>query len=72
MGWSAAKPQAILGPRLRRLINGAGRAERATQKNSQLDAAQRVALKMARRPRCSSVTYPFRYAPSSRLAGGPF
>ena len=25
-----------------------------------------------RRLRCSSVTYQFRYAPSSRLAGGPF
>jgi hypothetical protein len=45
------------------------RAERATRKNSQLDAAQRVALKMGQQPRCSSVTYPFRYAPSSRLAG---
>jgi hypothetical protein len=30
-----------------------------------------VALKMGRRLRCSSVTYRFRYAPSSRLAGGP-
>jgi hypothetical protein len=29
-------------------------------------------LKTDRRPRCSSVTYRFRYAPSSRLAGGPF
>jgi hypothetical protein len=48
------------------------RVERATRKNSQLAAAQRVALKMGRRPRCSSVTYRFRYAPSSRLAGGPF
>ena len=28
-------------------------------------------MKMGRRLRCSSVTYPFRYAPSSRLAGGP-
>ncbi len=46
--------------------------ERATRKNSQLAAAQRVALKMGRRLRCSSVTYRFRYAPSSRLAGGPF
>ena len=34
--------------------------------------AQRVAMKMGRRPRCSSVTYRFRYAPSSRLADGPF
>jgi hypothetical protein len=31
-----------------------------------------VALKMGRRLRCSSVTYRLRYAPSSRLAGGPF
>ena len=29
-------------------------------------------MKMGRRLHCSSVTYPFRYAPSSRLAGGPF
>jgi hypothetical protein len=29
-------------------------------------------MKMGRRPRCSSVTYQSRYAPSSRLAGGPF
>ena len=35
-------------------------------------AARRVALKMGRRLRCSSVTYRFRYAPSSRLAVGPF
>src|SRR6516225_2899635 len=48
------------------------RAERATRKNSQLAAAPRVVLKMGRRLRCSSVTYQFRYAPSSRLAGGPF
>src|SRR4029077_5421758 len=48
------------------------RVERATRKNSQLAAARRVALKMGRRPRCSSVTYRFRYAPSSRLADGPF
>ena len=33
------------------------REERATRKNSQLAAAQRVAMKMGRRPRCSSVTY---------------
>jgi hypothetical protein len=32
------------------------RVERATRKNSQLAAAQRVALKMGRRLRCSSVT----------------
>jgi hypothetical protein len=53
-------------------ISGFIRVERATRKNSQLAAARRVALKMGRRLRCSSVTYRFRYAPSSRLAGGPF
>jgi len=36
--------------------NGAGRVERATRKDSQLTAARRVALKMGRRRRCSSVT----------------
>jgi hypothetical protein len=41
------------------------RVERATRKNSQLAAAHRVALKMGRRLRCSSVTYRFRYAPSN-------
>jgi hypothetical protein len=41
------------------------RVERATRKNSQLAPAQRVAMKMGRRPHCSSVTYRFRYAPSS-------
>ncbi len=40
--------------------------------NGDVAAAHRVALKMGRRLRCSSVTYRFRYAPSSRLAGGPF
>ena len=39
------------------------RVERATRKNSQLAPAQRVAMKMGRRLRCSSVTYRFRYAP---------
>src|SRR5580704_2951397 len=53
-------------------ISGSIRAERATRKNSQPAAARRVALKMGRRLRCSSVTYRLRYAPSSRLAGGPF
>ena len=53
-------------------ISGSIRVERATRKNSQLAAARRVALKMGRRLRCSSVTYRFRYAPSSRLADGPF
>src|SRR6478736_1638967 len=33
------------------------RVERATRKNSQLAAARRVALKMGRLLRCSSVTY---------------
>ena len=42
------------------------------RKNSQLAAAQRVAMKMGQRLRRSSVAYQFRYAPSSRLAGGPF
>ena len=31
-----------------------------------------AAFRVGRRLRCSSVTYRFRYAPSSRLAGGPF
>jgi hypothetical protein len=48
------------------------REERATRKNSQLAAAHRVVMKMGRRLRCTSVTYRFRYAPSLRLAGGPF
>src|ERR1700736_6747916 len=39
------------------------RVEKATQKNSQLAPARRVAMKMGRRLRCSSVTYRFRYAP---------
>jgi hypothetical protein len=39
--------------------------ERATRKNSRLATAQRVAMKIGRRLRCSSVTYPFRYAPST-------
>jgi hypothetical protein len=46
-------------------ISGSIRAERATRKNSQLAAVRRVALKMGRRLRCSSVTYRFRYAPST-------
>src|SRR5215831_9000823 len=39
------------------------RKERATPKNGQLAAAQRVAMKMGRRLRWSLVAYPFRYAP---------
>jgi hypothetical protein len=42
------------------------------RKNGQPATAQWVAMKMGRRLRCSSVTYRFRYAPSWRLAGGPF
>jgi hypothetical protein len=54
------------------------RVERATRKNSPPAAARRVALKMGRRLRCSSVTYRSRYVPSyrqsgsDRLADGPF
>src|ERR1700740_855668 len=51
--------------RLRRAYLESIRKERATRKNSQLATAQRVAMKMGRRLRCSSVTYPFRYAPST-------
>src|SRR5208282_6032666 len=39
------------------------RVERATPKNSQLAPARRVAMKMGRRRRCSSVTYRLRHAP---------
>src|SRR5271157_3072411 len=46
-------------------ISGFIRVERATRKNSQLAVARRVALKMGRQPRCSSVTYRLRYAPST-------
>jgi hypothetical protein len=47
------------------------RVKRATRKNSQLAtaAAQRVALKMGRRLRCSPVGYQFRYTPSYRQSG---
>jgi hypothetical protein len=41
----------------------------ATPKNSPLAAARRVALKMGRRRRCSSVTYQFRYVPAYRQSG---
>src|SRR5580693_3959139 len=41
------------------------RVERATRKNSQLAPARKVAMKMGRRLRCSSVTYRSRYAPST-------
>ena len=48
------------------------RVERATRKNSQPAAAHGVALKMGWRLRCSSVTYRFGYAPSSRLPPAHF
>ena len=48
------------------------RKERETRKISQMATDRRVAMKMDRRRRCSSVTYRSRYAPSSRLADGPF
>jgi hypothetical protein len=48
------------------------RVERATQKNSQLDAAQRVALKMGRRLRCSSVTYRLDMRPPGALPAAHF
>src|SRR6516162_8433246 len=72
--FKAVRAGLAVATRISRLI----RKERATRKNSQLAAARRVALKMGRRLRCSSVTYQFRYAPSKcqsgsdRLAGGPF
>jgi len=47
-------------------------SERATQKNTKIPPARRVAMKMARRLRCSSVTICNDIAPSSRLGGGPF
>jgi hypothetical protein len=45
--------------------------ERATPAGTQKTAA-RVALKTARRPRCSSVAMRNGIAPSSRLGGGLF
>src|SRR5262249_50384478 len=71
-GEMAAGQLAVLQGASEAPISGLIRVERATRKTSQLAAAQRVALKMGWRLRCSSVTYRFRYAPSSRLAGGPF
>jgi hypothetical protein len=47
------------------------RVERAMRKNSQLAAARRVALKMGRLLRCSSVTYRSRYAPLAPVRLGP-
>src|SRR6266446_10650510 len=47
-------------------------AEQATRKFAKRIAARRVELKMARRPRCDSVTGHEGHAPSSRLGGGPF
>src|ERR1700730_997556 len=52
-------------------ISGSIRAERATRKNSQLAAGRRVALKMGRLLRCSSVTYRSRYAPLAPVRLGP-
>src|ERR1700740_2414193 len=51
--------------RLRRAYLESIGKERAMRKNRQLAPAQRVAMKMGRRLRCSSVTYPLRYAPST-------
>jgi hypothetical protein len=53
-------------------ISGSIRAERATRKNSQLDAARRVALKMGRRLRCSSVTYRLDMRPPRALPAAHF
>src|SRR5882724_912391 len=47
-------------------------ANRATRKFAQRTAARRVELKMARRPRCVSLTGRKGHALSSRLGGGPF
>ena len=47
-------------------------AKRATRKFAQRAAARRVELKMARRPRCGSVTGRKGHVPFSRLGGGPF
>jgi hypothetical protein len=52
-------------------LNSYGSSEQRG-KNRQLVAARRVALKMDRLLRCSSVTYRFRHAPSARLADGHF
>ena len=46
--------------------------ELATQKNAKSPPARRVAMKMARRQRCSSVAIHNGIVPSSRLGGGPF
>lgn len=46
--------------------------ERATLAGTQKTAARRVALKTARRLRCSSVAMRNGIAPSSRLGGGLF
>ena len=47
-------------------------AEQVTRKFAERIAARRVALKMARRLRCDSVTGREGHALSSRLGGGPF
>jgi hypothetical protein len=51
---------------------GATLIELATQKIAKIPTARRVAVKMARRLRCCSVTYRHGYAPSQRLGGGSF
>jgi len=48
------------------------RAERATRKNSQPAAAQRVVLKMGRRLRCSSVAYQLDMRPPRALPAAHF
>ncbi len=53
-------------------ISGEILAERATPAGAQRTAARRVALKTARRLRCSSVAMDNGIAPSSRLGGGLF
>ena len=53
-------------------VSFAMRPERATQRKAKTHPVRRVAMKMAMRPRCSSLTDPTGYALSSRLGGGPF
>ena len=59
-------------PNARRIKNGAGRAERAMQKNSQPAAALGVALKMGRRLRCSSVRIALDMRPPRALPAAHF
>src|SRR5208282_4590206 len=59
------------------LSSSAGSYQRAKDSRDRYDSpvstspAQRVAMKMGRRPRCSSVTYRFRYAPLTPVRLGP-